>query len=115
MLFRSQKKSDDEIRTIWVDALKRMFPDFDPATIVEMPIGRHRFVEPLHPLGGLAQIPAVESPIDGLYVATTAQIYPALTNGESVTRHAQAVAAQVLARNTATPEHAQSEPVPVIA
>ncbi len=110
-----QKKSDDEIRTIWVDALKRMFPDFDPATIVEMPIGRHRFVEPLHPLGGLAQIPAVESPIDGLYVATTAQIYPALTNGESVTRHAQAVAAQVLARNTATPEHAQSEPIPVIA
>ncbi len=110
-----QQKSDDEIRTIWVESLKRMFPDFDPATIVEMPIGRHRFVEPLHPLGGLAQIPAVESPVSGLYVATTAQIYPALTNGESVTRHAQAVAAQVLAGHAHVAETAVRAAVPVAA
>jgi protoporphyrinogen oxidase len=110
-----QQKSDDEIRTIWVDALKRMFPDFDPATIVEMPIGRHRFVEPLHPLGGLTQIPGVEAPIDSLYVATTAQIYPALTNGESVTRHAQSVAAQVMADHAAAPAKPMTEAVPVAA
>ncbi len=103
-----QQKSDDEIRTIWVDALGRMFPDFDRSTIVEMPIGRHRFVEPLHPVGGLAQIPAVESPIAGLYVATTAQIYPALTNGESVSRHAQSVAAQVLAGGAPVREDAEA-------
>ncbi len=110
-----QQKSDDEIRTIWVDSLRRMFPDFDPQSIIEMPIGRHRFVEPLHPLGGLAQIPAVASPIDGLFVATTAQIYPALTNGESVTRHAQTVAAQVLAGQTVTSPRGVVEPFPVAA
>lgn len=110
-----QQKSDDEIRGIWVDSLRRMFPDVDPATIVEMPIGRHRFVEPLHPLGGLAQIPGVKSPIGGLFVATTAQIYPALTNGESVTRHAQGVAAQVLAEHVNAPPRAVVEPLPVAA
>ena len=35
------------------------------------------------------------TPVEGLYLATTAQIYPALTNGESVTRHAATVATLV--------------------
>jgi len=33
-------------------------------------------------------IPGIETPVKGLYLSTTAQIYPALTNGESVSRHA---------------------------
>lgn len=99
-----QEKSDDEIRAIWLDSLKKMLPKFDPTSIVEMPIGRHRYVEPLHPLGGLAEIPAEKSPIDGLFVATTAQIYPALTNGESVSRHALAVA-EMVAQSAALPAH----------
>jgi len=41
-------------------------------------------------------IPSVETPIENLYLATTAQIYPALTNGESVSRHARQAAQVVL-------------------
>jgi hypothetical protein len=37
-------------------------------------------------------VPEVKTPVEGLYLATTAQIYPALTNGESVTRHARQAA-----------------------
>jgi hypothetical protein len=33
-----------------------------------------------------------------LYLATTAQIYPALTNGESVSRHAREAAGLILAQ-----------------
>jgi hypothetical protein len=40
----------------------------------------------------------VQSPVDGLYVATTAQIYPSLTNGESIVRHARHVADVLLDR-----------------
>jgi hypothetical protein len=41
-------------------------------------------------------IPSVETPVENLYLATTAQIYPALTNGESVSRHASQAAQIVL-------------------
>jgi len=90
-----QKKSDDEIREIWLSHLKTMFPDFDQAWIRYFLIHREKFVEPLHGLNSTHLIPAVKTPIEGLYLSTTAQIYPALTNGESVTRHA-AASAQII-------------------
>jgi len=42
-------------------------------------------------------IPSIETPVRDLYLATTAQIYPALTNGESVSRHARQAAEVVTA------------------
>jgi protoporphyrinogen oxidase len=87
-----QKKTDSEIREIWISHLKTMFPDFDPSWIRYFLIHREKFVEPLHGLNQSNLIPAVKTPIAGLYLSTTAQIYPALTNGESVTRHAAASA-----------------------
>jgi protoporphyrinogen oxidase len=96
-----QKKTDAEIREIWLSHLKTMFPDFNPAWIRYFLIHREKFVEPLHGLNSTHLIPAVQTPIEGLYLSTTAQIYPALTNGESVTRHA-AASAQIIMK-TASP------------
>lgn len=87
-----QKKSDDEIREIWLTNLERMFPDFSRENIVQFLIHRERYVEPLHGLNETDLIPTVETPIGKLFLATTAQIYPALTNGESVSRHARSAA-----------------------
>jgi protoporphyrinogen oxidase len=87
-----QKKSDDELKELWLNYLKRMFPDFDASTIRYFLIHRERYVEPLHGLNSLAQIPPIKTPIANLYLATTAQIYPALTNGESVSAHAREAA-----------------------
>ena len=78
---------DDEIRRSWVDAVKRMFPAFSEEWIRYFLVHRERYVEPLRPIGS-PDLPGAEAPVAGLYLATTAQIYPALTNGESVTRHA---------------------------
>ena len=47
-------------------------------------------------MNGMHLIPAVKAPIDCLYLVTTAQIYPELTNGESVSRHARKAAGLVL-------------------
>ncbi len=91
-----QKKSDEEIRSIWMENLKTMFPEFDESWIQYFLIHRERYVEPLHPLNSTHLIPPVETPIQGLYLSTTAQIYPALTNGESVSRHAKESAEIVL-------------------
>jgi protoporphyrinogen oxidase len=88
---RWQAASDDEIRQAWFEALARIVPGFSPAWVRHFLVHRERFVEPLHRIGSPPR-PQVATPVSSLYLATTAQIYPALTNGESVTRHASTVA-----------------------
>lgn len=82
--------SDAEITRAWLDGLARIVPGFSPSSIRYLQIHRERFVDPLHRIGAPG-VPGMET-IPGLCLATTAQIYPALTNGESVTRHASAAA-----------------------
>ncbi len=101
-----QKKTDDEIREIWLSNLKTMFPDFDPSWIRYFLIHRERYVEPLHGLNSTYLIPEVQTPVEGLYLSTTAQIYPALTNGESVTRHA-AASAEIIMKTATVQEEAE--------
>jgi len=84
-----QKKSDDEIKRIWLENLEAMFPSFDASSVRYFLIHRERYVEPLHGLNETGLIPSVKTPIENLFLATTSQIYPALTNGESVSRHAR--------------------------
>jgi protoporphyrinogen oxidase len=91
-----QKKPDAEIRDIWLRSLEMMFPGFDRRWVRYFLVHRERYVEPLHGLNAAHQIPAVRTPVEDLYLATTAQIYPALTNGESVSRHAADVAGLIL-------------------
>jgi protoporphyrinogen oxidase len=91
-----QRKTDDEIKAIWLEHLRAMIPGFDPASIRYFLVHRERYVEPLHCLNKTDLIPAVKTPIGNLFLATTAQIYPALTNGESVTRFARETAEEIL-------------------
>lgn len=94
-------KSDEEIQEIWLSHLERMFAEFARESVREFRIHRERFVEPLHGLNQLHQIPSVETPIANLFIATTAQIYPELTNGESVTRLARKTAELIAAKKVA--------------
>lgn len=83
-----QKMSDDEIKQVWLKNLKEMLPTFDETTVKYFLVHRERYVEPLHPINSAHLIPEVKTPVKDLYLVTTSQIYPALTNGESVARHA---------------------------
>mgnify|MGYP000021928383 CR=1 FL=1 len=91
-----QKKSDEEIREIWLQHLESMFPHFNRNWVRDFRVHRELYVEPLHGLNSTHLIPGVKTPVENLYLATTAQIYPALTNSESVTRHARWVARQIM-------------------
>jgi len=91
------KKTDEEIRAIWFENLKAMFPDFSESKVRWFIIHRERFTEPIHKLNQTGSIPGVATPVNNLYLATTAQIYPELTNGEAVSRHARKAAAIVMA------------------
>jgi protoporphyrinogen oxidase len=84
-----QKMTDEEIKELWLKNLESMFPQFDRAWIRYFLIHRERYVEPLHLINETQLIPSVQTPIKNLYLATNAQIYPTLTNGESVSRKAK--------------------------
>lgn len=83
------KLSDDEVRETWLKNLEVMFPDFKRDSVKHMLVHRERLVEPLHPLNGVPLIPKMPTPVKNLFLVNAAQIYPQLTNGESVTRHAR--------------------------
>lgn len=91
-----QQMSDDEIKQVWLENLEKMFPQFDRSWVRYFLVHRERYVEPLHGLNETHLIPEIKTPIENLYLATTAQIYPALTNGESVSRHAGETAQIIL-------------------
>lgn len=90
---------DDTIRERWLGHLQKMFPEFQPEWVRYCLIHRERFVEPIRSIYETRSIPAINTPVAGLYLATTAQIYPQLTNGESVSTHAQTVCDLILERS----------------
>ena len=94
-------KSDDEIKAAWIAALKRIAPTFSESHIRHVLVHRERFVEPLHGRGAGDAILPLDAPVRGLHITTTSQIYPALTNGESVTRHARDAAEHIARRRSA--------------
>jgi protoporphyrinogen oxidase len=102
-----QKQPNEEIERMWLESLERMFPKFDRSHVRYMLTHRERYVEPIHGLNGLDQIPPITTPVESLYLATTAQIYPELTHAESLARHAQSAAEIVLEQQVGTP----SQPV----
>lgn len=99
---------DDAIKAMWLENLRTMFPDFDERSVRYFQVHRERYVEPLHGLNSTDQIPAVETPVESLFLVTTAQIYPELTNGESVSRHAHRAAATI--RNAVATQIAAAVP-----
>jgi protoporphyrinogen oxidase len=92
------RMSDDELIPEFLRHLRVMFPDLADDEIAAIRVGRERYVEPLHPVGGTDRIPPVSSPIAGLFLANTTQIYPTLTNGEASVRFGRAVAEELRQR-----------------
>ena len=60
----------------WVDALDERFPGFDKRDVTAVHPFRTPYAAPLVTVGHLGRIPPVRSHIGGLYLCTTAQIYP---------------------------------------
>jgi protoporphyrinogen oxidase len=87
--------SDAEVQIEWMKHFQRMFPAYDTRNIAAFIVQRARYVEPIRPMNTLHEIPSIQTPVERLYMGNTVMIYPDLGNGESVTRYAEKVAAQV--------------------
>lgn len=66
----------DEVRDDWVAALRRTFPRLGADDITGIDIFRTPYAAPLVSVPYLPQIPPIRSHLEGLVLATTAQVYP---------------------------------------
>ena len=96
-----QSEDDESVYRRFSDYLARLSPGFSREEVVDWTVQRAKLVEPVHTLrtggDGVSMAPLWPG-VDGLALASNAQIYPYLLNGDSVMGFAEGVAAEVAQR-----------------
>lgn len=87
--------SDDELFAEYLPHLKRLNPSFDPSWIRNRWIFRERAAQPVITMNYSERIPARRTPLSGLYLANTTQIYPEDRGTNYSVRLGNEIAAQV--------------------
>jgi len=67
---------DEEIQKLYTNHLKKIYPNFDERTIENFVVSRDRYAQPIWPMKYSQIKPEYKTPIDGLFLSNTAQIYP---------------------------------------
>ena len=82
------RESDEDIGTRWQSQLVDLYGHLhlSEEEILERRVFRAPFVEPVFPTGYSADKPAIRAAESGLFLATTAQVYPNITSWNSSTR-----------------------------
>ncbi len=95
-----QSEDDESVYRRFTDYLARLVPGFSRDEVVDWTVQRAKLVEPVHRLGPAygERVAPIWPGVDGLALASNAQIYPQLLNGDSVMGFAEQVAAEVSAR-----------------
>ena len=68
--------SCDELLAEFSPHLRRFNPDFTPGWITGAWLHAAKYAQPVPPVGYLAMIPEVRTPLPGLYFASMSQVYP---------------------------------------
>lgn len=68
--------SEDELVERFLPALKKINPNFDPSWIRKSWVWRARYAQPVPELHHSHNLPALKTPINGLYWASMSQVYP---------------------------------------
>lgn len=68
--------SDEEIKTLWVQGIKNIFPDFDESTITSNHIFKFKNAQHIVEPGYAEKIPPYQSELPNVYLANYTQIFP---------------------------------------
>jgi hypothetical protein len=95
-----QSEDDESVYRRFTDFLGELVPGFSREDVVDWTVQRAKLVEPVHQLraGGGVRVAPVWPGVEGLALASNAQIYPYLLNGDSVMGFAHEVAGEVGAK-----------------
>jgi len=97
---KEQSEDDESVCRRFTDYLAKLSPGFSRDEVVDWTVQRAKLVEPVHRLGPDhdVRVAPVWPGVEGLALASNAQIYPYLLNGDSVMGFAEGVAAEVSER-----------------
>ena len=70
------RMSEQEVVTFTLEHLRRMFPDVTDGHILDAHVWRARYAQPVVECGYRKLIPDIRTPIENLFLATMAQVYP---------------------------------------
>ena len=70
------RMSDQEVVTFTLEHLRRMFPDVTDERVLDAHVWRARYAQPVVERGYRKLIPDMRTPVENLFLATMAQIYP---------------------------------------
>ncbi|WP_086841955.1 NAD(P)/FAD-dependent oxidoreductase [Amycolatopsis kentuckyensis] len=87
------RDDDAAIAARWTAQLRGLYPELGADDVEEVRVFKAPFVEPVYPLGYLAERPAVTVAGTGVLLATTAHVYPDVTSWNSSVRLANDVVA----------------------
>jgi protoporphyrinogen oxidase len=87
----------DELAAEYLDHARTIFPNLDAAGILAQSLQRARMVEPVHLLGHAGSA-ADHFPVPGLALASTADVYPEIVNGQAMVKVADRAVAGILER-----------------
>jgi protoporphyrinogen oxidase len=95
-----QSEDDESVYRRFSDYLARLSPGFSRDEVVDWTVQRAKLVEPVHQIlpDGAQRVAPIWPGVDGLALASNAQIYPQLLNGDSVMGFAETVAEEVAER-----------------
>ncbi|SER48517.1 NAD(P)/FAD-dependent oxidoreductase [Lentzea albida] len=101
------REDSDSIARRWTEQLLSIHEGLTPDDVDEVRVFKAPFVEPVYPLGYLAQRPPVEVPGTRLRLATTAHVYPNVTSWNSSVELSNSVTDALLrdARSSSTQEN----------
>jgi protoporphyrinogen oxidase len=68
--------TEDQILEVFLPALKRINPKFDPSWVKKTWLYRTKYAQPVPELNHSQRIPAIKTPLTGLYFASMSQVYP---------------------------------------
>ncbi len=70
------QKSQEELSGLFLDALPKFNPDFKRDWVRKSWLFREKYAQPVPLLNHSAHIPAIKTPMPGLYFASMSQVYP---------------------------------------
>ena len=69
-------KSQDELLQLFIPGLKRINPEFQPDWINKTWLFKTKYAQPVPLINHSKNIPSIQTPIRGLYLASMSQVYP---------------------------------------
>jgi protoporphyrinogen oxidase len=89
-------RSDEELRSTFLAALAKMYPQFDPADVLAFQVSRVRQVFALPTLGYSDRVPGINTSQPGIHVVSSAQILNGTLNVNETIQLAEKALPQLL-------------------